>query len=523
MRPRYARLLEALVLVAYVAWAILYVARTSFLHEGVRVFTLWDDAMVSMRYAEHFVAGRGLSWNDGECVQGYSNTGITLFMALLHLLPMAKEKLSLVFMVASVGVLAVSAVLVRQVTAAFFGDPWAGRAAALLFMVCAPLAVLTLQGTDVGVECLLLLLALNEVAKRAPESPLVPRRAYVYLLVAVVVRLDMTLVFVVFLAAALASPRDRAGLRFPLALLAATLAVLLGGSLLYYGDALPNTYYLKATGSPRALVLASGAEQALYLLTTGWFAIAFAVVGAVAWFRRDPRVRLLGALTLAILLYNVWVGGDWVGYHFGRFVAPAVMLLLMMFAGVLARGMGALAALLRNRRGDRLARRLAPAGVIVVALAASPAFNDPEGAREWFDPAKETLLRAYNIRNYRIADYLRRHLDHDAKLGIGWAGMIPYFSELPSIDFLGKSDRHIARMKVSIFAPGHSKWDFDYLLQERKPDVIFTTSEEMVARADFKHLYRRVEAGAPWSCTVYVLADAMTKLHDPAATVSEVR
>ena len=66
--------------------------RTSFELDGVRVFTLWDDAMVSMRYAGHLAAGRGLTWNDGERVQGFSNPGVTLLMALLHLLPLAKEE-----------------------------------------------------------------------------------------------------------------------------------------------------------------------------------------------------------------------------------------------------------------------------------------------------------------------------------------------------------------------------------------------------------------------------------------------
>jgi hypothetical protein len=177
----------------------------------------------------------------------------------------------------------------------------------------------------------------------------------------------------------------------------------------------------------------------------------------------------------------------------------------------------------RSIPGEPLSPAAAHAGLLAVALAAAPAFNEPEGAREWFDPAQATLLHGYNDRNYRIADYLRRHVDGDAKLGIGWAGIIPYFTDLPAVDFLGKSDRHIAHMKVPIFAPGHSKWDFDYLIQERRPDVIFTTSPEMTARADFKRLYRRVQAGPPWNCEVYVRVDALGKLHDPDARVSEIR
>ena len=70
-------------------WAALYVARTSFVQDGTRVFCLWDDAMISMTYARNLREGHGLVWNPGgERVQGYSNLGVTLVMAALHALPL---------------------------------------------------------------------------------------------------------------------------------------------------------------------------------------------------------------------------------------------------------------------------------------------------------------------------------------------------------------------------------------------------------------------------------------------------
>ena len=73
------------------------------------------------------------------------------------------------------------------------------------------------------------------------------------------------------------------------------------------------------------------------------------------------------------------------------------------------------------------------------------------------------------------------------------------------------------------FLPGRSKWDWDYLLEVRRPRVIFPYSQELKARADWKRLYRRVQAGPLWSFEFFVRADALGKLHDPAATVSEIR
>ena len=80
----------SLLAAAYAAWGLLYIWRTSFVLDGERVFVLWDDAMISLRYAQNLVAGHGLVWNAGERVQGISNLGVTLAMAALHALPWAR-------------------------------------------------------------------------------------------------------------------------------------------------------------------------------------------------------------------------------------------------------------------------------------------------------------------------------------------------------------------------------------------------------------------------------------------------
>jgi len=82
------RLGLVLLLAALLAWGALYVARTGFVYAGEPVFSLWDDAMISMRYARNLAAGQGLVWNPGgERVQGFSDPLPTLAMAALHALP----------------------------------------------------------------------------------------------------------------------------------------------------------------------------------------------------------------------------------------------------------------------------------------------------------------------------------------------------------------------------------------------------------------------------------------------------
>ena len=93
-------------LVVLVCWGTFYIHRTSFVHEGERVFCLSDDAMVSMQYGRNLARGNGLTWNPGEAVQGYTNLGVTLVMAALHRLPLGPMKISLVFQLLALAILA---------------------------------------------------------------------------------------------------------------------------------------------------------------------------------------------------------------------------------------------------------------------------------------------------------------------------------------------------------------------------------------------------------------------------------
>ncbi len=63
-----------LIAIGYVAYAAIFIFQSSFVVAGERFFTLFDDAMISMRYARNLADGFGLVWNPGEGpVEGYSN------------------------------------------------------------------------------------------------------------------------------------------------------------------------------------------------------------------------------------------------------------------------------------------------------------------------------------------------------------------------------------------------------------------------------------------------------------------
>ena len=77
------KLIFLAIVALYLAYAALYIFRSSIVVNSERYFCLCDEAMISMRYAQRLLDGKGLTWNDGERVEGYSNFLWTLSAAAL--------------------------------------------------------------------------------------------------------------------------------------------------------------------------------------------------------------------------------------------------------------------------------------------------------------------------------------------------------------------------------------------------------------------------------------------------------
>jgi hypothetical protein len=495
-----ARAALAALLAVQLAASALYVARTSFQLDGDRVFCLWDDAMISMTYARNLCEGHGLVWNPGgERVQGYSNLGVTLAMSALHLLPLRAAHAALAFQLVCIALQTASLLLLARLAGR--EKPWLGVAAAAFAALAAPLAIWSLQGSDVAPQALWLLACTAVLARPTPRAGVVAALAAGALL-----RPDAGLFFAAALAArATCRPRAHAALLAGALGLAAFAGAWLLFGWLYYGDPLPNTWYLKATGMPRHLIAARGARSLVVWLPGILPALAAAALALVAS-PRDPLLRIAATLVAVAAGYEVAIGGDWIARHGSRFVAPVLPLLALLAA----RGVGA--------AQDRLALRrpgsfLTGAGATVVCCAAAGLAASPSVARrEWLDPTAPTLLVEFNRSNWALGSLLRDHADPSLRIAVHWAGVVPYVSRLPAIDVLGKSDRHIARLAVDRFEPGHAKWDWDYVLELQRPDVFDAPSRGLERDSRFLRDFVRVRA--PDGVVFYLRRGAAPLLHD---------
>jgi len=493
-----------LIVVAYGAFGLGFIERTGFDSPDGRVYCLWDDAMISMQYARNLAEGHGLVWNAGGArVQGISNPAVAFVMAGLHWLPLGERALPLAFQLLNLAVLLLVLVLSFDLARLLVPERLDVRVGAVAATALAgPLALWSLRGSDMGFVTLWLLVGVHGLA-RAEAG----RRVRLGLLLAalgpgLLIRPDVVLYYGLLIgAAALAGERRAASIGTAVA------GLVLGGWLvfawIYYGDPLPNTYYLKATGHPRALVLAKGAELLGWWIPYLLVPLAFAAVAL--WVGRRKTVhRLCGAIIVASIGYSFWVGGDWMAPHGIRYMVPMLPLLSILMVEGVAQSADRLV------RGRPQAARFASWGVVTAACALGVLANPPAARAEWLR-LEEPMLLSYNRSNYFLALYLARHTEPSTSIGVRWAGAPIYFSRRPGVDLLGKSDRHIARLSVDRFRPGHSKWDWDYVMNELRPDVFADRNDALVDRADFRRQYLRVAKGDRY---FYLHRGSLSKLRD---------
>ena len=529
-------------------FSVVFVIRTVVHHGGHRYLSLFDDGMISMRYAHNLASGRGLVWNPGQRpVEGYTNLGWTLWMALLHLIGLPGPGVVLAVIASAVALAVAGLALVRSVALELSpNDRYPAQAAVWLTALAYPLAFWALRGMEVSLLAACTS-ALALFALRVRLRPTDQRNLgclATTIAVAIVVRTDAVIVCTVAaLAAGWWAPPGRLRRRTLIVVVGTLVGVLAAQTafrLAYYGDPLPNTYYLKVAGTTLSERLGRGTDSAVALATAGLLPLILLGVGAVVRALRQPApVRpeehqtRAAALLLAILVlfpaaYSVYVGGDaWEWMQFAnRYQATSLpMLCVLAGAGMVAvldaaprarraaltggtalmgvsllaaaRGLVPTAGLQYSLPGtqdlaDRATFTLAAVVVcLVLALRRLPPAGWARGSRSLAAGIVAVLLVLDGPALAAWARTTGPHVSDDgtmalyglvvrdvtapsATTAVVWAGASTYYSGRPSIDLLGKSDRHIAHeapRKVP-FYPGHTKWDYAWSIGRLRPDLV---------------------------------------------------
>src|SRR5688572_19232090 len=124
-------ILLAVLSLIYAGWAAKFIAWNSIQTSSGRYFCLFDDAMVSLRYAWNLAHGDGLVWNPGERVEGVTCFLFTLYMSLGALF-LGKSAAVLFVQISGIVLVVGAALLVDRLTRALSAAPLLGLVTAAL-------------------------------------------------------------------------------------------------------------------------------------------------------------------------------------------------------------------------------------------------------------------------------------------------------------------------------------------------------------------------------------------------------
>ena len=474
----------------FLVWGGSFIFRTSFIAiDGRRYFCLFDDAMISMRYAWNFSHGLGLVWNAGERIQGYSNLLMTLLMSFATWIldkssaVLSMQILGIGFML---GIAYLSMMISDQISTENGSDPSQRssmrKLAFILALAYYPLLYWSLMGMETGLLSLLLSIAiLSAFRYRENRKPVYLVSTSLSLGFAYLTRNDSfifaILIWGFILWEVFGKKIVDRRLLLPLSTIGIYTLFIVGQTIFqysYYGEILTNTYTLRLTNWPLLNRISNGIGYILPFFVQICLLLVPAIVDLYLRFRKGKLLLL--SIVLAAIGYQVYVGGD--PWNYWRLVSPTIPLLGILFIQAVY------SFVFSNSPAEGAGRRpirISPSGqvrwLVFIALLVANAFFLPEILF-----LERPFYVSANQHNTNIAVALREVTSDQADLGVFWAGAIPYFSERRSIDFLGKSDRYIARLRPDLSGelagpgmrsmPGHNKYDLIYSIQKLQPTYI---------------------------------------------------
>ena len=431
---------------------------------------LQDDAFISFRYALNFANGHGFVFNTDERVEGYTNflwTLVTGYGFRLNLTPeVITYSLSLIcFLIAFY--------LFSRILENITRDRERVLIASLALFLNFSFSSYLSGGLESAFQIVLNLLLFHLVVRNEKDKN---HNSYLFISIAcamlVLNRLDSLIWVAIFILYLL---YDLYILEIPIPkkinrilLLFSPFILIIGAwsfwKLNYYGEILPNTFYLKIGVKPS-------------LLKTLMRGIAFEVFFVIAYFilpllfitflflKKRLRIKLVDsnkgtliALVIVLLLYNLyflWIGGDFMEFRFQAPLIPFYMILIFK--------------LIETKKYSFIVSLLLVFNSFIYSFSFRSAISG-------FESVPYLKHHIYSKSNdwKGIGEILNSMFDEtDVRIAVSPAGAIPYYSNLYSIDMLGLNNKEVAKNGLKYLdTPGHYKISSIDYLKEKNANLI---------------------------------------------------
>jgi len=458
-----------------------------------------DDAFISFRYAQNLISGRGLVYNTGERVEGYSNFLWTLMIALfmyfgknpvivsrtlsvffyllmtvtvhfycLNFLKSIKNKIGFLDLLPLVSLLLIP---LNESSSSYATGGLETSCFSFFIMLSFFLCLFTRNKNRLlylSSNISLLLLCLTR-----------PEGLFFYFVINIFIFLDLLSRTPVFRKVFM----DILRWNIPFILL---FAIYLMWKWQYYGSILPNTYYAKSVSENHFY---HGAVYLFYFFISYYYLlpIVFLLVFSIYVFIKDPgglksdtpisyaQKKYYFPLIISYFLFLIYiakVGGDFMEYKPIMHIYPCIITsfcLCLMILGC---------------KNGRFAVITPFILLIVVSMAVNPAVKYPFGVQS-VEALNESITREGGWAE--TGKILRKKLPPETIISTAAAGAIPYYSELTTIDYFGLNDRAIAIKSTSDKnRSGHRKMATRAYLVSRGVNLIFHPAQDILPCSDIK-------------------------------------
>jgi len=430
-----------------------------------------DDPFITYRYSENLFHGKGLVYNEGERVEGYSNPTWVFIMAGLYPIASGLHPLAILWFAKVLGIL-LTIVSVLVFYRAETGVNPRQFPVGTFFLALNPALMLWSVGGLETALCVLLasIILYDEVIN---NGSIMGAAAVGVLGVS---RPEMPLIVIVYLIWRwLNGENAKAGMmRIVLvSIIPAALWVIF--RLIYYGDIFPSTYYAKAQSHD----VFNGVIYLLFslrLVNFFYMLLPLTFAGLI----RNSRKGWLFSITIsaAYVLFIVLAGGDWM---------PGARLLIHIspfLAWVAASGREKISSLIGPSR-----TRLLPVVILILMVAGNllsyKQIHKKFVVSLW--PWEKFSVESPVYPHYNeMGTWMAENTDPDSYAALGEAGLIPFLSHNRIIDCFGLMDPHIARLPGKL----HYKFDAEYVMS-REPDYILLLGTFADGDFDGRFLYCR--------------------------------
>lgn len=493
------------------AYYTFFIVRSSFVLDGNRYFCLFDDAMISMQYAKNLALGNGLTWNAHELIEGITNPLWTLIMSIPHSLSVPHNFTSLYIQCLGAIVLIAQCIIIWKIAEFLFPDKRIIHIiSTILTAFYVPLNTWALMGMEVSLCSLIITISVYGILKNKGANSLYPY--YILLMLGTFIRMDMCIpACIIITGVALRNKESRLKhLCWGLLLLALSVGIQTIWRYSYYGEFLPNTYYLKMTGlNPLYRITRGLFVSGKFILFFNPFLILLPVLFTLK--KKEFAYTLILTLFFTQIAYSTYVGGDawdwWGGAnrYISIAIAPFFIILSASIYTIINRIIDKFHSAVRYRTTIYTITVL----LLLIninfqkdgsSIATGLLLNQPFGTND-------------NIANVKVA-ILLNNSDEKARVATVTAGAIHYFTDRTMYDILGKNDTYIARLHAIIpndknkyisFHPGHNKYDYNHSIVKTKPDFIIGLDEN---KPEVKALLKNYNRDSIWGLVLFSKKDS---------------